>query len=379
MKVLFVGDIMPSGNCSGNPISVSKRLNNHLSSFDFRVATFESAIGNSGDVDETKQPKSEVAVWSKKEDLIKLTDLGINVVSLANNHACDCGIGMMLNLRDELGAIGIKTIGAGRNIKEAMRPVILEKDGETLALIGVCEDNPNSLGTLRFATEFDGGIYKYDEYRIIEQIRQLKEKYTYVGVVIHWGVEHKWLPELFDVEAGNKMIDAGADMIIGGHPHHIQPMMTYKGRPVFYSLGNFHFPNFCLDKVSNVYYPDEAELKSLPVFSWMAPNKRDFAMIYFWKYYGRLGIVASVFFKKGCVKAKKQFVIYKKGYISFSLIGWWQSMKLNIFSHFVGKNASIRINYLLTFARAIIENKVLAKFMKKYDFNNYISKHNYNI
>ena len=376
MKVLLLGDIMPSGDRSGKPIVVSKRLNKYLLSFDFKVATFESALGKYEDIDETKQPKSEVAVWSKKEDLFKLTDLGINVVSLANNHACDCGIDRMLNLRDELSAIGIKTIGAGRNIKEAMQPVILEKDGETLALIGVCEDNPNSLGTLRFATESQGGIYKYDEYRIIEQIKQLKTKFNYVGVVIHWGVEHKWLPELFDVEVGNKMIDAGADMIIGGHPHHIQPMVFYKNKPVYYSLGNFCFPDFCLDKISNVFYPNKDEIEKLPVFSWMAPDRRNFAMLYHWKYYARLGMIGFVELQNGRIRANKCFGKYCKGKLSFSSLGSVHAVVLRLFSLFVGKPSSPKINFRITILKSIIENKVLSLFCKRYRFYQYLKNHN---
>lgn len=368
---------MPSGDQSGKPIKVSKKLMQKLASFDLRVATLETAVGNYEEIDEIKRSKSEVAVWSKAEDVHKLSDVNINVVSLANNHACDCGVESMLRLRDTLRNMGITPIGAGRNEKEAMKPAVFKKDGESLAIIACCQDNPRSLGTLHFAEDTKSGIYKLDERVIISQIQELKKQYTYVAVVVHWGIEHKWLPENSDVTIGQKLIDAGADMIIGGHPHHVQPMITYKKQPIYYSLGNFHFPEFCLDNVSNVYYPDDEELKNLPIFDWMAPERRNFSMLYFWKYYARLGMVASINLKNSYVKAGKRFVLYKKGKITFSVFEWWHTLTLKVFSVFTGKESSVRINYLITRIRDIIEYKILSRFIKKYSFHEYIKTHNY--
>ena len=377
MQIAFVGDFMLSGDQAGKQLKVSKKLSKKLSSFDLRIATLETAVGSYDEIDEIKNPKSEVAVWSKAEDLHKLSDVNINVVSLANNHACDCGVESMLRLLESLRNLGVTPIGAGHDVKEAMKPAVFEKDGESLAIIACCQDNPSSLGTLHFAEETKGGIYKLDESVIIPQIQNLKKQYTYVAVVVHWGIEHKWLPENSEVTIGQKLINAGADMIIGGHPHHIQPMVTYKNHPIYYSLGNFYFPDFCLDKVSNVYYPDEEELKNLPVFDWMAPERRNFSMLYFWKYYARLGMIASINLKNETIKAGKRFVLYKKGVLSFSVFELWHSLTLKVFSMFTGKESSIRVNYLITIVRDVIEYKILSRFIKKYGFHNYIKNHNY--
>lgn len=377
MNVAFVGDFMLSGDQTGINIIVSKRLKRVLSSFDIRVATLETAIGTYDDIDEIKSPKGEVAVWSKAEDLHKLTDLNINVVSLANNHSCDCGVGTMLRLLDTLHNMGITPIGAGRDIREAMKPTVFEKDGESLAIVACCKDDYKSLGTLHFATETKGGIYRLEEEVILPQIRDLKQQYTYVAIVVHWGVEHRWLPENDDVTIGHKLIDAGADIIIGGHPHHIQPQETYNSHPIFYSLGNYYFPDFCLDKVSNVYYPTEEEFKKLPAFDWMAPERRNFSMLYYWTYYARLGLIAPIVFRNKHIKVGMQFVLYKKGKLSLSLIGWWQELKLKMLACLVGKDSSFIINYLLSVARNIVEYKILGRFIKKYSFHKYIKTHNF--
>lgn len=375
MQLAFLGDFMLSGVQAGKQIKVSRRLKVKLSRFDIRIATLETAVGIYEDIDNIKMPKSEVAVWSKPEDLHKLTDLNINVVSLANNHVCDCGVASMIKLLDNLRDIGVTPIGAGHNLEEAMKPAIFEKNGESLAIIACCEDNPKSLGTLHFASKTAAGIYGLDEDVIIPQIQELKQQHSYVAVVIHWGIEHKWLPEIVDVKLGKKLIDAGADMIIGGHPHHIQPIAMYKQRPIYFSLGNFHFPDFCLDKLSNTFYPNEIELKQLPTFDWMAPEKRNFAMKYFWKYHGRLGIIASIGLGKGYINASKIFSLYKNGAITISSNKIIDNLKLRLFSHYVGKDSSVRINYIITRVNHIIEYKFLALFAKKYRFFKYLSKY----
>lgn len=377
MRIAFLGDFMPSGDQAGKPVNVSRKLKKKLDSFDLRVATLETAVGSYVDIDEIKMPKSEVAVWSKPEDLQKLLDLSINVVSLANNHACDCGVNSMLQLLDTLRNLGITPIGGGHNLEEAMKPAVVEKDGESVAIIGCCEDNPDALGTLHFATETESGIYRLDEKVIIPQIQELKRHYNYVAVVVHWGVEHIWLPENYDVVIGQKLIDAGADMIIGGHPHHIQPLVMYKKCPIFYSLGNFYFPDFCLDKVSNVYYPEKEKFDRLPVFDWMAPARRNFAMRYFWKYYGRLGMMAMVSINKDNVKYKKDYSKYKNGKLTISKMGITHSVTLSLFSHYVGKESSKRINNRITWLRNLVEYRILGLFCRKYQFFNYLQKHNY--
>lgn len=367
---------MPSGDQARKPIKVSRRLKTKFESFDLRVATLETAVGQYEDIDPVKMPKSEVAVWSLPEDLNKLEDLGIKVVSLANNHACDCGVESMLRLKEYLNSRGITAIGGGRNKEEAMHPFIFEKGGEKIAIIACCEDNPDSLGTLIFATDTTSGIYRLDEHEVCSQIIELKKTCDYVAVVVHWGVEHMWLPEQYDVTIAKKMIDAGADAIIGGHPHHIQPQVTYREKPIFYSLGNFYFPFFCLDKISNVYYPDDEELNKLPVFDWMAPSIRNFSMRYFWKYYGRLGIIAAVDFREDKINAKKIYSVYKNGSLNLSSLVFLHSMTLCLFSCNLGKQSSHKINIKIAKTRNLIEYVILAKFNSKYRFFQYLKYHN---
>ncbi len=376
IRVAFVGDIMLSGNQKGRDIVISHNIKRIFDFFDARVATLETAIGEYKDIDVVKNKKSEVSVWSDEKDLCKLLKLNVNVVSLANNHSCDCGINVMLRSKLILTNNGITPIGAGTNLTEAMEPAIIRKENESLAIIACCKDCPDALGTLPFASDNEGGLYRLDENIIIPHIKRLKKEYTYVAVVVHWGLEHQWLPEIDDVEIANKIIAAGADAIIGGHPHHIQPIGLVKKVPIYYSLGNFYFPDFCLDKISNTYYPSEEEYSKLPVFDWMAPDVRNFAMLYFWKYYGRLGIVALLDFSKTKIRARKVYSIYNNGLLSKSSVGFIHSLNLSILQIFIGRRISSKINRRVTIIRYLFESKVLSIFNKKYDFFNYVKKHN---
>lgn len=377
MRVIFLGDFMLSGDQTNKTLVVSPKLQRQFNDCDFRVATLETAIGEYEDIDPLKTTKSEVAVWSKYRDINKLNVVGINVVSLANNHSCDCGIDSLIQMKNKLQQMGIQAIGAGRNEQEAMQPAILEKNGETFAIIGCCKKDPNALGNLRFATLTEGGLYQLDEKTVIPQIKVLKQQYTYVAVVVHWGVEHRWLPENEDVSFGKQMIDAGADVIIGGHPHHVQPVVSYSQHPIYYSLGNFYFPDFFLDNVSNTFYPSLEEQKNLPAFDWMSPEHRNFPMLYFWKYYGRLSLVACIDTTDGKICDRSLFSIYKKSYLDVSGFPFFHRITLELFSLFVGSNFSKRINVLLWRIHYVCEYKFLAIFVKKYSFFNYLKKHNY--
>lgn len=375
MIIHFFGDIMPSGIYSGKQITLSSKIDQIITKSDCRVATLETAVGEYQDIDAVKQPNTEVSVWSFESDLDKLKKLRINVVTLANNHANDCGIERLLALKKKLNELGIATIGAGKNLEEASKPYVFELGGKTLAIIGVCQNNPDSLGTLQYASENSAGVYEYNEIFLKNQIRDLKCVYNYVAIVIHWGIEHMWLPELKDVDIAEKLIDAGADAIIGGHPHHIQPVLDYKTRPVYYSLGNFFFPDFYLDKNSNTFYPPSNDAKKLPTFDWMAPGRRHFSMKYFWKYYGRLGMIAELNFDSK-ISFTKHYSLLTANSLTSKRAPITNFILLS-FIHLVGKGISIKINKCITVFTHLFEHRFLGLFIKKYQFFKYIKKNNY--
>lgn len=371
MRFCVLGDIMPGGISTGQEVVKTKVAHDYLNNFDIRIATLESAIGNKPDYNEHKVGYGgQVCVWSHDDDLVKLKELNINVVSLANNHVGDLGEDGLKRLLVQLDQLGISYIGAGENIEKASRPFIYKEYNATYAFIAVCQESIDKLGYVDYATDNSWGVYKYDE-RCLAHIKTLKKKYDYVFVIIHWGLEHRWLPEREIVRYAKEMIDAGADGIIGGHPHHIQPRTLYKGKFIYYSLGNFFFPEIYVNDQSNVFYPSELEKNSLPTFN-RFPIRRNFSMKYYWSYYGRLGMIADINIEDDKVCSEYKLSLLKNDTIYIS-----HSIKIRIYLSLLEriikteKNISI-VNKILSKIEYIYFYRIKSIFNKKYQFYRYI-------
>ena len=167
---------------------------------------------------------------------------GVDIVSQANNHSYDDGPAGLLDSLSNIRAAGLAPVGAGSDQADALRAAIVQVDGWTIAVVGIDEvldpvdqvAGPNEPGT---AAGHDFAL-------ALRAVRDAASVSDLVVVTIHWGVELDPRPRRYQVHQAHRMIDAGADVIFGSHPHRIQPMETYRGRPIFYSLGNFVWPRF---------------------------------------------------------------------------------------------------------------------------------------
>jgi poly-gamma-glutamate capsule biosynthesis protein CapA/YwtB (metallophosphatase superfamily) len=165
---------------------------------------------------------------------------GVDVVSQANNHAYDQGPAGLVDSLDAIRAAGLTSVGAGANESEALRAARFEIDGWTVAVVGIDQvldpldqvAGPNKPGTAA----------GHDFRLALRAVREAAASSDLVFVLIHWGVELEARPRSYQVRQAHRMIDAGADVIFGSHPHTLQPMETYRDRPIFYSLGNFVWP-----------------------------------------------------------------------------------------------------------------------------------------
>ena len=267
IKINAVGDIMPGGILAGiNADYISKEVLEVLQDADIRVGTLETAIGNEPNFIEEKMKRNGAVIYAKDEDLIKLKQLGINIVSLANNHYFDLGIDGARHTIQLLDELGIKHIGAGNNIKEASSPVIEIVDNKKIAFLAFCDWRFETVGWCPYATETDPGVNPmYDDY-VVSEIRKYKQQCDYVVVMCHWGKEHTWVTTPNVYKTTKKMMKAGADLVLGSHPHRVQPVVNYRKASVAYSMGNFMFPDRLLIKPRSTYYPEEPiDLSSLPV------------------------------------------------------------------------------------------------------------------
>lgn len=168
--------------------------------------------------------------------LFGLKDAGIDIVSLANNHTSDYGAEALGETLDALDVLGVARTGAGRDANEARKPAILSVNGLRAAFLAYVEP-------MWSATEAAerGGVAHYDAAEAAADIAAARRVADFVIVSLHWGQEHRGFPRQSDREVARALVDAGADAILGHHPHVLQGAEFYRGVPILYSLGNFIF------------------------------------------------------------------------------------------------------------------------------------------
>jgi len=186
-----------------------------------------------------------------------LKELGVDIVSLANNHSYDYGEQSLIDTMTTLKQAGILYYGAGHDLDEAMTPVYFEIEGKTIAYVAASRAEKNKMTPQ--ATEDAPGILRcYDTELFIQTIKEAKEKSDYVIAYVHWGTEFTYELEKVQLTTGKEYLDAGADVVIGAHPHCLQGIEYYAGKPIIYSLGNFWFNGQTVDTMLlNIHFYDD--------------------------------------------------------------------------------------------------------------------------
>ncbi len=172
---------------------------------------------------------------SEAESVAALRAGGIDLVTLANNHTMDYNQPGLTDTLATLDRAEIHAIGAGENITEARRPKILDVKGQRIAYFGYYNAHWHA------ATATSAGTNPRDNDTLAEDIRAVRNQVDWVVVNVHWGEELARYPASYQREIGRRAIDAGADLVVGHHPHVLQGAELYKERAIVYSLGNFIF------------------------------------------------------------------------------------------------------------------------------------------
>lgn len=170
---------------------------------------------------------------------------GFNLLSLANNHILDYYEKGLLETMEILDRNNIAYAGAGRNLEEARKPAVLEKKGQRIGMLAYTDmaevvykgDPP----LMFLAKEDSSGVAPTKREYILEDIEKHRDSFDILIVSMHWGVEYSYEPTEKQVALAHEIIDSGADILIGHHTHRCQGVEIYKGKPIFYSLGNFLF------------------------------------------------------------------------------------------------------------------------------------------
>jgi poly-gamma-glutamate synthesis protein (capsule biosynthesis protein) len=200
---------------------------------DLSIVNFETAIV---DDDNTKPiKKSGPSLCTSRNAVKALKYAGFNFATLANNHIMDYGVKGLNNTVAELIAANIQTVGIGDNAENASKPTRVQICNEKLSVINCCEHE------FSVATKDEPGAFGLDpieQYRIIVEEKKVSD---YVIVIVHGGPEFYQIPTSRMVKTYRFFIDAGADIVINGHQHCYSGYEVYKGKMIFYGLGNFCF------------------------------------------------------------------------------------------------------------------------------------------
>jgi poly-gamma-glutamate capsule biosynthesis protein CapA/YwtB (metallophosphatase superfamily) len=197
--------------------------------------TFGNLEGPVSDVGRNRHHLYSFRADPKAIEGLKLA--GFDVMSLANNHTYDWDPPALLDTLRRLRESGIAPVGAGANDLEAHYPQLVNLAGLKLAFLAYVNVEPKAA----IAAPDKPGVAWLELDRVLADIRFARPLADLVVVGLHWGNEYASQPQRSQVALAHQMIDAGADLVVGGHPHAVQPLEQYRGRWIAYSLGNFVF------------------------------------------------------------------------------------------------------------------------------------------
>ncbi|MDQ0191829.1 CapA family protein [Paenibacillus wynnii] len=205
-----------------------------LKKADMSFANLETPVSTRGN------PSSKSFVFRSEPKTLKgLVYAGIDGVSLANNHVLDYGSVAMLDTLIHLDRNKIGHTGAGKNSMEAFSPYVKTIQGKKIAVLGVSRvlSDPSWYAGSNHA----GAASAYTMEPMLSEIKKSSKVNDFTVVYIHWNEEFKDYPENYARTLAKKIIDSGADMIVGAHSHCLMGVEFYKHKPIYYSLGNFVF------------------------------------------------------------------------------------------------------------------------------------------
>jgi poly-gamma-glutamate synthesis protein (capsule biosynthesis protein) len=269
-SILFLGDIMTAR-------TIGEKILNGQDPFAKVLTEFKKHDTIVGDIETTIADPSIGQPAANKlytfnapiESIAAMKKAGINVAVMANNHTSDYGTDALLDMKKRLEAAGFQTVGAGANVDEAFKPVIVEipltpyyEDGSSLTdterakladtptvRVAIIALNDIETWITNVGDGKPGSAY-FDKVLFVSEVQKAKNDLhaDLVVVIPHWGFEYQTTQDPTQTEWAHFFIDNGADLVVGGHPHVIQPSEEYAGKMIYYSLGNFVFDE--MDQVS---------------------------------------------------------------------------------------------------------------------------------
>ena len=245
VTILGGGDVMlgrtiGEGIAQNGPSWPFEQITDVLASADIAFVNLESPLTVGGEAAE-----KDFVFRGPPEAAEGLFDAGIDVVSLANNHALDYGISGLEDTWRILNEAGVGHVGSGERESVARAPVIIERSGLRIAFLAYVNTPNDSVSGFDVegtrATEDRPGIAWLSPEDVAEDVAKAKESADLVVVAFQAGIEYTETPIALQVDSAHAAIDAGASVVFGHHPHVLQGIETYKGGVIVYSLGNLVF------------------------------------------------------------------------------------------------------------------------------------------
>lgn len=254
MRVHFLGDIMLGRGLERIVRKNTKKqfvesINNILPKEHICIANLEAPFTSGGVINSSKD--SHLTFKIAPHYVSFLNEIGISVATLANNHISDYGKVGISNTISTLKEAKIKSTGAGTNIEEATNPVYLKEKNEKYAILAFNAFVPFSYR----AKKNRFGSARFDRKTIQEAINKCEKDIDGIIITVHWGIDYHQQPVPSLLNLAKKIIDAHPKVmaIVGHHPHLQQPLIFYKNKPIFCSLGNFLFDEpFSLSRIGSI-------------------------------------------------------------------------------------------------------------------------------
>src|SRR6266699_1426582 len=246
ITLAFTGDVMLGRTVNSHMLATAPNnpypftyTADYLRHFDLTIGNLECVVSRLG------EPVAKPYVFrSDARAYDRLLSAGFDLVSVANNHSGDYGKAAFLDELLTLPAHGLTPLGGGRNKQQAHTPRFKTVRGTTIAFLAYDEIDPYAFA----ATDTTAGHAWLNDADLRQDLAQARSAADFVITFVHWGIEYVTELTAHQRFLAQVAIDAGADLVVGAHPHVIEPYEFYKGKMIVYSLGNFVFDNM-LDEV----------------------------------------------------------------------------------------------------------------------------------
>lgn len=239
LTLIFAGDVMLADGpgrtiaAGGDPLAPFAAT---LKAADYRIANLECPVASGG-----QEHARKTTTFRAAPSALAVLNGRFDAVSLANNHSGDYGQAAFEETMQHLDRAGIAHFGGGRNLAAAHRPLWINRRGLKIAVLGYNEFKPRSFEA---GANWPGIAWSEDD-QVIDDIRAARAAGADLVIpFMHWGWERETTPDERQKTLARQMIDAGAALVVGSHPHVTQGAEIYKGKPIVYSLGNFVFDGF---------------------------------------------------------------------------------------------------------------------------------------